>query len=1268
MFIKSLNSNKGFSLIEVIIAVVIITLASISIVQLHNFMSTQSVRVGDKSYATQKAMQMMEELRSRVYGAENTQIGEILDAYDDGTYYQSLLTTVSSTTAPSSPISGNKASRYGWKYFRRIEVRSVSDDQYARRVFVRVYGNKGDFTKVSDNPEKYSVSGTPTTLAEISAILRTIKGDYVPTQVYDIYLVAIENVPGWWTTLYLLRPMIANIIEDIQARNPGVIFKTHWITQMSYGRDTQYKPYINDATSSASTAMPYVYIYPGNTGSNNYYYSANVMNANFNVDGIYQTQETNPYPLCDMYNHAIRYPEEENIYNALVAQAKANGTTKPEMTWRMLIEKMNSDPASLKNAIIMNLHGELVPLPAMRNYSDAAKDPVLNPNKRVVTHPENLQYVAGSAVTLRVYPYATDPNNITAPATYQPGFEVVYYDSLIASFPTGTGACGNDVVPTINFDWGSGNPSGVGLSSHKTWTAVWTSSITPRYSEIYSFYATTNDGARLYIDGALTNISNWNDQDPAKIQTSTMTYAFVAGHKYALRLEYYQNSNNASAKLEWRSASQAKEVIPASCSNTSVVVTPATFGPWRSTSTVDMVSIYLKNDYINAGNVTVKRLNGGPASTYAWQTLVQGSTNYTLTHPYSTDTLIRIYGVPLINRANAAGQGLDPSDQLYGMEYIPCPIGTADFTPDLTSNASSPKNTARATITFAAGALSSDCHGIETRIGDKYFTATPAGVDNPPCNVSRTYVWVGKAPPTTELYQLMGDPRHCPYLDVKNNGGYNWYFQTVTDPGYTGFGNANAGWLDTSSGWGRISIPIDLPRYFMLIRQGLLKTQSIWSTMNGVSFFYFGQGGEIGNDKAPWDDKTASGGHRSGIPVLGDPWNLTGLQYINEMVRAADVNATIEEGMCVSSKDNKWYAKYWLGELYPDNQYTNWANSGNLKCDIAGFYRRPYSAITDFGYTRGNCISYTGSSSFLNGGTANAFCHESDTDVEDDNITTLCTNMGTGLNLQMLSQVDVARPFSFTDSTTYPEESALVPYSNIRTSLSIPTIGSPAVSRVFYTTSHSVNAITGPFYGDATVNVTQGANTCYMVYSGVAVQGVFGTAEIGQLVIATMLRTFLDCGLYTATQTRIAQVPLLQITQPAAANDYVAPSTISMAWKYAWTRWDGNKYTEEYGAAYVDKFDLTNETPLVYVLKYSKDRGITWYYCVDDTIAQFGEPPPRSESTHFQTTKTYTWTVSNISKFPAGTYILLVECYRDFGGATFPLHQTYDKVGVYIRR
>src|ERR1041385_6512164 len=68
---------------------------------------------------------------------------------------------------------------------------------------------------------------------------------------------------------------------------------------------------------------------------------------------------------------------------------------------------MYMHPSQYRNAIIINLHGELFPFPPVRNYSDAAKDPAQWPNVRAVTHPEQLRTTNSDVLRLRVYSYRT---------------------------------------------------------------------------------------------------------------------------------------------------------------------------------------------------------------------------------------------------------------------------------------------------------------------------------------------------------------------------------------------------------------------------------------------------------------------------------------------------------------------------------------------------------------------------------------------------------------------------------------------------------------------------------------------------------------------------------------------------------------------------------------------------------------------------------------------------------------------------------------------
>jgi YD repeat-containing protein len=140
-----------------------------------------------------------------------------------------------------------------------------------------------------------------------------------------------------------------------------------------------------------------------------------------------------------------------------------------------------------------------------------------------------------------------------------------------ANIGTGTGLTGeyydNDdftgykltrIDPTVNFDWGSNSPDpSIG---NDFFSVRWTGMVVPRYSETYTFYTTTDDGVRLWIDGQ-TIIDKWVDQGPTEW---TGQVYLEAGRAYSIRMEFYEHWGGATAKLSWSSASQAKEIVPQS--------------------------------------------------------------------------------------------------------------------------------------------------------------------------------------------------------------------------------------------------------------------------------------------------------------------------------------------------------------------------------------------------------------------------------------------------------------------------------------------------------------------------------------------------------------------------------------------------------------------------------------------------------------------------------------------------------------------------------
>ena len=109
---------------------------------------------------------------------------------------------------------------------------------------------------------------------------------------------------------------------------------------------------------------------------------------------------------------------------------------------------------------------------------------------------------------------------------------------------------------TIDFDWGSGSPDPA--IAPDTFSVRWVGQVEPLYSQTYTFHTTSDDGVRLWVDSQLL-VDQWNDHDPT-VHTGQIT--LQAGQRYDLRMEYYDQTGGAVARLEWSSPSQTREIVP----------------------------------------------------------------------------------------------------------------------------------------------------------------------------------------------------------------------------------------------------------------------------------------------------------------------------------------------------------------------------------------------------------------------------------------------------------------------------------------------------------------------------------------------------------------------------------------------------------------------------------------------------------------------------------------------------------------------------------
>jgi hypothetical protein len=128
------------------------------------------------------------------------------------------------------------------------------------------------------------------------------------------------------------------------------------------------------------------------------------------------------------------------------------------------------------------------------------------------------------------------------------------------------------VDPIINFDWGNGSPDP--LLPNDGFSVRWTGQVVPTFTETYTFYTRTDDGARLWVNGTLL-LDRWMDQGPT--EWSGMI-GLTAGTPASIVFEFYENGGGAVAQLSWSSASQVKGTIPTSSMTTTSAAGPPAGG------------------------------------------------------------------------------------------------------------------------------------------------------------------------------------------------------------------------------------------------------------------------------------------------------------------------------------------------------------------------------------------------------------------------------------------------------------------------------------------------------------------------------------------------------------------------------------------------------------------------------------------------------------------------------------------------------------------
>jgi pimeloyl-ACP methyl ester carboxylesterase len=180
------------------------------------------------------------------------------------------------------------------------------------------------------------------------------------------------------------------------------------------------------------------------------------------------------------------------------------------------------------------------------NYNVTGASPATAYNWYVV--PKNAAGAA-SGCSANKTSFTTAAAVITGTGT---GLKGDYYNSV----SLGTSIALSRTDATVNFNWGAGSPAA--SIRIDNFSVRWTGFVQPLYSQTYTFYTSSDDGIRLWINGVQL-INNWTDHGTTE---NSGSITLTAGVKYTIKMEYYERGGSAVAQLLWSSASTPKAIIP----------------------------------------------------------------------------------------------------------------------------------------------------------------------------------------------------------------------------------------------------------------------------------------------------------------------------------------------------------------------------------------------------------------------------------------------------------------------------------------------------------------------------------------------------------------------------------------------------------------------------------------------------------------------------------------------------------------------------------
>jgi hypothetical protein len=216
----------------------------------------------------------------------------------------------------------------------------------------------------------------------------------------------------------------------------------------------------------------------------------------------------------------------------------AGGTGRVNLSWNPVASASYNVKRSTQNGGPYSTIATLLSTPA---YEDSA-----------VTAGTTYYYVVSASNAGGESPNSAQASATPTQLTTGTGLTGNYFNNITLS---GSAAL-TRVDPTVNFNWGNGSP-GPGVNTSK-FSIRWTGVVQPEFSQTYTFYTSSDDGARLWVNG----VQLVNDWTAGGVRENSGSISMTAGSGYSIVMEYFDNTGSALATLSWSSPSTPKQIIP----------------------------------------------------------------------------------------------------------------------------------------------------------------------------------------------------------------------------------------------------------------------------------------------------------------------------------------------------------------------------------------------------------------------------------------------------------------------------------------------------------------------------------------------------------------------------------------------------------------------------------------------------------------------------------------------------------------------------------